>query len=158
MGDGCGVGRDVNSVAGCKSLVAVRPRLWQRREVARWFGVVAFEPYGSDCGCRSLGCEQTVFEQDGEVDEVADSGVLAFPEVAEHPVELLCRMSVDVDRFDLNGWDTGEGQGVGYGEPVGGVKFMSPGRHIELDAAEGLVGQLRADLGAPGWESAAVIA
>jgi hypothetical protein len=56
---------------------------------------------------------------------------------------------VDVDCFDLNGWDTGEGQGVGYGEPVGGVKFMSPGRHIELDAAKGLVGQLRADLGAP---------
>jgi hypothetical protein len=59
------------------------------------------------------------------------------------------------DRFDLDGWDTGEGQGVGYGERVGGMQFMSPGRHIELDAAEGLVGQLCADLGAPGWESAA---
>jgi hypothetical protein len=102
--------------------------------------------------------EQTVFEQDGQVDEVADSGVPAFPEVTEHAVQLLCRMPVDVDRFDLNGWDTGEGQGVGYGERVGGVKFMSSGRHIELDAAEGLVGQLRADLGAPGWNSAAVIA
>jgi hypothetical protein len=30
-----------------------------------------------------------VFEQDGEVDEVADSGVLAFPEVAEHAVDQL---------------------------------------------------------------------
>jgi hypothetical protein len=85
VGDGCGVGRDVNSLTGCKSLVAVRPRLWQRREVVRWFGVVAFEPYGSDCGCRSLGYEQTVFEQDGEVDEVADSGVLAFPKSRSMP-------------------------------------------------------------------------
>ncbi|HJQ89668.1 MAG TPA: hypothetical protein VJ820_19650 [Propionibacteriaceae bacterium] len=43
-----------------------------------------------------------MYEQDGEVDEVADSGVLAFPEVAEHAVELLCRMPVDVDRLDLS--------------------------------------------------------
>jgi hypothetical protein len=51
-----------------------------------------------------------VFEHDGEVDEVADPRVLAFPEVPEHAVELLRRMSVDVDRFDLNCWDPGERQ------------------------------------------------
>lgn len=99
-----------------------------------------------------------MFEEDGEVDEVADSGVLATSEVAEHAVEFLCCVPVDVDRFDVGCWDTCEGHGVGYGEFVGGVKFMDSGGHVELDPPEGFVGQLRADFGAPGRESCAVIA
>lgn len=95
-------------------------------------------------GCL-LGYEQAMFEQDGEVDEVANSGVLAFTEVAEHAVELLCRVPVDVDRFDLNCWDAGESQRIGYGELVSGVKFMGPGGHVELDASERLCPYVKAE-------------
>lgn len=42
-------------------------------------------------------------------------------------MKLLCRMPVNVDRFDLNCRDTGEGQRAGNGELVSGMKFMSPG-------------------------------
>jgi len=158
VGDGFEVRRDLCAVAGGKSPVAVWPRLWQLWEVARWVGVVAFEPYGLDCGCCLLRYEQAMFEQDGEVDEIADSRVLTFPEVTEHAVELLCRMPVDVDCFDVDGRDARESQRAGYGELVGGMEFMSPGGHVELDASERLVGQLCADFGAPGGESAVVIA
>nr|WP_231949781.1 hypothetical protein [Alloactinosynnema sp. L-07] len=99
-----------------------------------------------------------MFEQDGEVDEIADPRVLTFPEVTEHAVELLRRMPVDVDCFDFNGWDAREGQGAGYSELVGGMEFMCPGGHVELDASERLVSQLCADFGAPGGESAVFIA
>ena len=97
-------------------------------------------------------------EQDGEVDEVAYPRVLAIPEVAEHAVELLRRMSVDVNCFNHHRRDTGKVQRAGDHESVSGMKLVDPRGNVELDAPELLVAQVRADFGTPGGEAAVIIA
>jgi hypothetical protein len=54
-----------------------------------------------------------VLDEDDEVDEIAHPGVLAIAEVAEHGMELLGGVPVDIDDLDLRGGDAGELERVG---------------------------------------------
>jgi len=68
-----------------------------------------------------------VLDEQDNVDEVTNPGVLSVAEGAEHGVKLLGSMPVDIDNLDGSCRDTCEVEGVRQGDAVGDVEFVGPG-------------------------------
>ncbi len=71
-----------------------------------------------------------MFKQDDKVYEITDPGIFPVAEVAEHGVELLGRVAVDVDDLDHRRRDPGELERVRQDHMVGCRKFVGAWRNI----------------------------
>ncbi len=74
---------------------------------------------------------RTVIVSEGSVDR----SLVPVREIlnAEHGVELLGGMAMDVDDLDLRRWHAGEVERVRQSHTVGDVELMGPRRNVELD-------------------------
>ena len=85
-----------------------------------------------------------MLEKQDQVDEIPDAGVLAVTEVAEHGVELLGGVAIDVDDLDDGAADSGEVERVRQLNVLGIDELMSAGGDVELDTPEDLPARLAA--------------
>ncbi len=82
-----------------------------------------------------------MLDEEDNVDEVPDPGVLPVAVVTKHRVELLGGMAVDVDDLDDGAGDAGEVKRVRQLKVLGVDELMSAGRDVEVDTAEGFARQ-----------------